>query len=34
MKGIIALALLGFTQGIRLHDDSDPLGRNVDATIW
>ena len=32
---IIALgALLGFTEGIRLHDDSDPLGRNVDGTVW
>ena len=28
---LIALgALLGFTEGIRLRDDSDPLGRNVD----
>ena len=32
---IVALAaLLGFTEGIRLRDDSDPLGRNVDPTIW
>ena len=30
MKIIALAALLGFTEGIRLRDDSDPLGRNVD----
>lgn len=27
-------ALLGFTSAIRLQDNSDPLGRNVDQTTW
>ena len=35
LSKIIALAaLLGFSEGIRLRDDSDPQGRNVDQTVW
>ena len=34
MKLIAVAALLGFTEAIRLKDDSDPLGRNVDGTVW
>ena len=28
------VALLGYTSGIRIQDNSDPEGRNVDKTTW
>ena len=33
MKFSVMLALVGVTTAIRVQDNSDPLGRNVDKTI-
>ena len=34
MQKFVVVALLGLASAIQLHDNSDPLGRNVDKTTW